>query len=78
MAGPAAAGLAVGRVGREAALVADGSDPDPGDLPEGLLFAPEAAERELCDLVAVRVGTRERIAEDRMESGLDDRLGPTR
>src|SRR6478609_1034506 len=53
VAGPAAAHLVVGRVGRAAAGVADRRRPDTGDLPVDLLRAPEAAEAEDRDLEAV-------------------------
>ena len=68
VAGPAGARLLVRRVGREAALVADGGRPDAGLLPERLLLAPEAAERELGDLEAVRIGAGDRRARARCAS----------
>src|SRR6185503_17551286 len=40
--GPAGTRLLVSRVGRVAALVANGGGPNAGQLPERLLFAPEA------------------------------------
>ena len=69
-------------VGRVAALVADGRRPDAGLLPERLLLAPEAAERELGDLepsgygpaIGVpRIGVRARL-----RIGWDDRAGHRR
>src|SRR4029079_15618169 len=56
------ADLLVRGVGGVAALVADGSGPDPGHLPERLLLAPEAAERELSHLEAGGIGARDRGA----------------
>ena len=53
VAGAAAAHLLVRRVGGRARGVADGGDVHPGQAPERLLRAPEAAEAELCLLHAL-------------------------
>ena len=62
-------GLLVGRVRRVAALVADRGRPHAGLLPERLLLAPEAAERELGDLEAVRVRARRSACRGRLCAG---------
>ncbi len=59
VAGHAGAHLLVRRVRRGAALVADERRPDALGLPEAALGAPEAAEREVGDLGALRVGALE-------------------
>ena len=75
MAGLAGAHLAIGRVRRVAADVADRRGDDAGELPVVLLGAPEAAERE--DRGSGAVGPRpgERRAQDAVRAGLLDGVG---
>ena len=75
MAGAAGARLAVGRVGREAAGVADGGGVDAGDLPELALGAPVAAHAEHDLLEALGEGALHGGAEDGVVVSQDDRVG---
>src|SRR5690606_24820226 len=72
----AAADFLVGGVRGVAALVADGGGDDSRGLPERAFGAPEAAERELGDLGAVRVGRREGGVEDLVARRHRDGLVP--
>src|SRR5262245_25230146 len=73
VAGPARAGLLVRGVGRDAALVAHGGRPHARLLPEGLLFAPEAAERELRDLETLGIRPGDGRTQDGVVLWLEDR-----
>ena len=64
----AGAHLLVRRVRRDPAGVADRGRPHAWHLPERLLLAPEAAEGELRDLEAVRVGPGDGRAQDGVPS----------
>ena len=63
--GLSGANLFVGRIGREAAGIANSSRPDTGaDLPELALSTPEAADSEHRGLEAFRIWSLDRPAED--------------
>src|SRR5262249_17918528 len=64
---PPGAALLVVRVGGVPALVADRGGDHAGHLPERLLLAPEAAERELGDLAALRVRRQQWRTEHRVQ-----------
>ena len=64
-----AADLFVRGVRGVAALVADQGGPDALGLPELALGAPEAAQAEVGDLQALRVGAEQRVAEDGVAVG---------
>jgi hypothetical protein len=64
MAGQAGAGLLVGRIGREAAGIADRRNPDAFGLPEQALRAPEAAQAEQRRLQPFRIGALQRTLRD--------------
>ena len=66
MAGQPGAGLLIGRVGGDAAGIADRRHPDAFGLPEQALGAPEAAEAEHSRLQPVGIGTLERPLRDEM------------
>ena len=60
MAGQPGAGFLIGRVGGQAAGIADRRDPDALGLPEQALGAPEAAHAEIGGLQALGIGTLQR------------------
>src|SRR4029077_16606717 len=65
--------LLVRRVRRGATLVANRRGPHAGLLPERLLVAPEAAERELGDLETVGIRPGDGRAEDGVRARVQDR-----
>ncbi len=69
----AGAGLLIGRVGRQSALVADGGDEHARRLPEEALRPPEAAHPEIGDLEPVGKGALERPLAHVMTRGGGDR-----